>query len=143
MCFWFGLKILRLVYRKAFLEILNGSILFDILSSEKSSAASYKSWEKISPKLGVQGIKRSGILGWFQKCPEVSTLVKKTFLQKNWFLGIWKIFAKNCFYWEKIFGNFLTQEIYTFLKSAQSSASFDNICAQFFLEVKRLKNVFL
>jgi hypothetical protein len=35
MCFWFGPEILRLVYKKAFFEILNFSILFDLLSSEK------------------------------------------------------------------------------------------------------------
>jgi len=41
MCFWFGLEILRLVYKKGFFEILNG--LFDLLSSDKSSATPYKS----------------------------------------------------------------------------------------------------
>ncbi len=38
------------------------SILFDLLSSEKSSTVPHKSWTKISSKLGIQGIKRSGIL---------------------------------------------------------------------------------
>ncbi len=33
--FWFGLEILRLVYKKTFIEILNVSILFDLLSSRK------------------------------------------------------------------------------------------------------------
>jgi hypothetical protein len=32
---------------------------------------------------------------------------------------------------KKIFGNFLKQEFYTFLKSAQNSASFDTLCAQY------------
>ncbi len=56
----------------------------------------------------------------------------KRFLQKNWtkFLGTWKI-CKKAFFCEKIFGNFLMQEYYTFLKSAQNSASFDTLCAQF------------
>ncbi len=33
--------------------------------------------------------------------------------------------GKKPFFWQKIFENFLTQEIYTFLKSAQNSTSFD------------------
>jgi hypothetical protein len=40
-------------------------------------------------------------------------------------------FAKNRFSEKKIFGNFLTKEFYTFLKSAQNSASFDTLHAQF------------
>jgi hypothetical protein len=35
--------------------------------------------------------------------------------------------AKNRFSEKQIFGNFLTQEFYTFLKSAQNSASFDTL----------------
>jgi hypothetical protein len=59
-----------------FLKYWTVSILFDLLSSEKSGAARYKSWKKISSKLGVQGIKRRGILCWFQKCAEFLSLVK-------------------------------------------------------------------
>jgi hypothetical protein len=36
---WFGLDILRLVNKKAFFKILNGSILFDLLSSRKITTA--------------------------------------------------------------------------------------------------------
>ncbi len=36
MCFWFGLEILRLVYKKLFLKYWMVSILFDLLSSEKN-----------------------------------------------------------------------------------------------------------
>ncbi len=84
MCFWLGLKILRLVYKKAFLKYWMVSILFDLLSTEKSSFAPDKNWKKISSKLAVQGIKRSGISRWFQKCAEVSSLVegKKCFTEK-------------------------------------------------------------
>jgi hypothetical protein len=49
MCFWFGLEILRLVYKKVFFEVAP-----PLIKVEK----------KISSKLGVQGIKRSGILRW-------------------------------------------------------------------------------
>ncbi len=67
-----------------FKKIAPSLILFDLLSFEKSSAAPYKSWKKISSKLAVQGIKRSGILCWFQKCGEVSSLANgKKFVRKN------------------------------------------------------------
>ncbi len=100
MCFWYGLEILKLVYKKAFFEMRywTVSILFDLLSSEKSSAAPYKSWKKISSKFDVQSIKRSGILRWFKKCAEVSSLEKgKIFLQKTWIFRDLENFAKNCF----------------------------------------------
>jgi hypothetical protein len=35
MCFWFGLEILRLVYKKHFWKYWTVSILFDLLSSRK------------------------------------------------------------------------------------------------------------
>jgi hypothetical protein len=38
---------------------------------------------------------------------------------------------RKSFFGEKIFGNFLTQEFYTFLKLAQNFASFDTLCAPF------------
>jgi hypothetical protein len=49
--------------------------------------------KKNSSKLGIDGIKRSGILHRFQKCAEVSRLAKgKTnFYRKTEFLGTWKI----------------------------------------------------
>jgi hypothetical protein len=49
---------------------------------------------------------------------------EKKFYRKTEFLGTWKIE-------QKIFGNFLTQEFYTYLKSAQNSASFDTLHTQF------------
>jgi hypothetical protein len=52
---------------------------------------------------------------------------KKIFTEKLNFFGLGK-FCKNLFFREKIFGNFLMQEFYTFLKSAQNSASFDTLC---------------
>ncbi len=47
---------------------------------------------------------------------------------KNW---KFKDLEKFAIFWEKILGNFLTQEFYTFLNSAQNSASFDTLHAQF------------
>jgi hypothetical protein len=56
---------------------------------------------------------------------------EKKFFQKNGIFTDLENFAKNHFSEKKIFGNFLTQEFYTFLKSAQNSASFDTLHAQF------------
>jgi hypothetical protein len=55
---------------------------------------------------------------------------EKFFYRKTEFLGSWKILQKIVFL-RKILGNFLTQEFYTFFKSAQNSASFDTPHAQF------------
>ncbi len=71
MWFWFGLEILRLVYKKAFFKILIGFYLIWAFNFQKTSTVLHKSWKNISSKLGVQGIKRSGILRWFQKCVEL------------------------------------------------------------------------
>jgi hypothetical protein len=53
--------------------------------------------------------------------------VKKLFTEKLIFL---RFFAKSVFL-RKHFGNYLTQEFYTLLKSAQNSASFDTLYGQF------------
>ncbi len=71
MWFWFGLEILRLLCKKAFFKILNGFYLIWPFNFQKNSTVPYKSRKKISSKLGVQGIQRSGILRWFQKCVEL------------------------------------------------------------------------
>ena len=49
--------------------------------------------------MGIQGIKRSGILRWFQKYAEVLRLAKreKKFYRKTEFLGTWKILQKIVF----------------------------------------------
>ncbi len=93
MCFWFGLEILRLVYKKVFFENWTVSILFDLLSFEKSTTAPYKSWKKNYFKIGRAGyLNRSGILRWFKKCAEVSSLAngKKFFTEKLNFQGLGK-----------------------------------------------------
>jgi hypothetical protein len=59
-----------------FFEILNGFILFDLLSSKKIVPPLIRV-EKNFFKLGVQDIKRSGILHWFRKSAEVSSLAKR------------------------------------------------------------------
>ncbi len=96
MWFWFGLEILRLVYKKAFFKILIGVHLIWALTSKKSSAAPYKSWKKMSSKLGVQGIKRSRILRWFQKCEELLRS-QRFFLRKTIFCKIFQVPKSSVF----------------------------------------------
>ncbi len=67
MWFWFGLEILRLVYKKEFFKILNGFYLIWPFNLKKNSTVPSKNWKKISSKLVAKGIKRSGILRWFQE----------------------------------------------------------------------------
>ncbi len=132
MCFCFGIKILKLVYNKAFFEILNGFYLIwpFILRKKYCSFAPYKSWKKISSKLAVTGYQKKRNFTLISKmCRSLGFGQReKNFLQKNW---IFRDFSKKLFFWEKLFRNFLMQEFYTFLKSAQNSASFDILCAQF------------
>ena len=108
------------------------SILFDLLSSEKSRATPYKSWKKISSKLGVQGIKRSGILRWFQKCVELlHQEVPKDFFSEKRFFAKFSKSLKIQFFSNNFFPFCQTRDFCTFLKSAQNSASFDTLHAQF------------
>jgi hypothetical protein len=65
---------------------------------------------------GFEILKR--ILRLFQKCAEVLSLEEgKTFFTEILIFRHFENFAKQCFSENKIFGN-LTQEIYTFLKTA-------------------------
>jgi hypothetical protein len=103
--FGLALKFWDLFIKKCFLKYWTVSILFDLFSFEKNSTVPYKSWKKISLKLAVQGIKRSGILRWFQKCAEVSSLAKgKNFSQTNIIFRDLKNLAKNCFSAKKSLG---------------------------------------
>ncbi len=83
MGFWFGLEILRVVYKKRFLKYWTVSTLFELF--KKNSTVPYQNWKKISLKLGAKGIKRSGILRWFQKCVELlrQEVPKDFFSEKN------------------------------------------------------------
>jgi hypothetical protein len=75
MCFWFGLEILRLVYIKCFLKYLTVSILFDILSLEKSSTAEVQKsrvWQK-----GKKNYRKTEFLGTWK------ILQKIVFMRKN------------------------------------------------------------
>ncbi len=86
LCFWFGLDILRLVYKKVLFEILNGFYLILPLSFEKSSAAPYRGWKKAEFCADFKNVQKSRV---WQK--------RKNFLQKNWFFGTWNILQKIVF----------------------------------------------
>jgi hypothetical protein len=138
MWFWFGLEILRLVCKKAFFKILNGFYLIWAFNFQKNSTVPYKSWKKISSKLGAKGIKRSEILRWFQKCVELMRQeVPKDFFSEKWICAKFSESLKIQFFCKIFFSFCLTQDFCTFLKSAQNSASFDTLLRTI------LKNFFL
>ncbi len=128
MWFWFGVEILGLVYKKAFFKILIGFYLIWAFNFQKNSTVPNKSWKKISSKLGVQGIKRSGILRWFQICVELlrQEVPKDFFLRKTIFKSL-----KIQFFCKFFFPFCQTWDYCTFLKSAPNSASFDTLHTQF------------
>ncbi len=108
------------------------SILFELLSFGKSSTALYKSWKKFLQNWACRVSKEGEFCADFKNVKKSRVWQKgKKLLLKNWIFRDLKNFAKNRFSEKKIFGNFLTQEFYTFLKSAQNSASFDTLHAQF------------
>jgi hypothetical protein len=85
MCFWFGLEILRLVYKKAFFKYLTVSILFDLLSSKKSSTApekSKKKFFKIVPK-GYQNKQNFALISKMCRNLEFSKREKFFFYRKT------------------------------------------------------------
>ncbi len=132
MWFWFGLEILKLVYKKVFFKILIGFYLIWAFNFQKNSTVPNKSWKKISSKLGVQGIKRSGILRWFQICVELlRNEVPKDFFSEKQFFAKFSKSLKIQFFCKTFFPFCQTRDFCTFFKSAQNSASFDTLHAQF------------
>jgi hypothetical protein len=83
---------------------LNGFYLIWAFNFQKNSTVPYKSWKKISSKLGAKGIKRSGILRWFQKCVEFSHQeVPKDFFSEKRFIAKFYNSLKIQFFCKKIF----------------------------------------
>ena len=66
---------------------MNSFYLIWAFNFQKNSTVSFKSWKKISSKLGAKGIKRSRILGWFKKWVELlrQEIRSHTFCLKNQF----------------------------------------------------------
>ncbi len=132
MWFWFGLEILRLVYKKACLKILNGFYLIWAFNFQKNSTVPYKSWTFFFSKSSAKGIKRSGILRWFQNCVEfLCQEVPKDFFSWKQFFAKFSKYLKIHFFCEQIFPFDQTLDFCTFLKSVQNSASFDTLYGQF------------
>ncbi len=84
MCFWFG-----------FLNI-EGFLSFLTFHPPKKVVPPLRRVEKISSKLGVQGIKRMAILRWFHKCLKFGKR-EKVFTEKTKFYRTWKILQKIVF----------------------------------------------
>ncbi len=111
MCFWYGTKILRLVYKKVFFEILNGFCLIWPFILQNKVSLSLKRVEKNFFEIGRTGYHKKRHFALISKMCRSLEFGKreKKFYRKTEFLGA---------FWEKILGNFLMQEFYTFLKSA-------------------------
>jgi hypothetical protein len=104
--FWFGLEILRLVYKKSVFWNFERFLSYLTFYLPKKVVPPLIRVEIFfSPKLAGWGIKRSGILRWFQKCAGVLSLAKgKKMLQKNWTFRDLENFAKNRFPEKKFLG---------------------------------------
>ncbi len=158
MCFWFGLEILRLVYLKSvFWNIERFLSYWTFYPPKKVALPLIKCWKKFLQNWANRVSKEVEFGTDFKNVHKSRVWQKEKFVyRKTDFLSTWK-FCKQVFLWEKIFGNFLMQEFYTFFKTTQNSASFDTLCVQFwrnffstivrkgaiFLEVKRsLRSLF-
>ncbi len=108
MCFWLGLEILRLIKKKCLLKYWMASILFDLLFSKKSSTAPYKSWKKFLRNWAYKVSKEAEFCADFKNEQKSRVWQKRKNVQKNWNF--------KDFFWEKIIGNFLTQEFYNFFE---------------------------
>ncbi len=119
MCFWFGLEILRLVYKKVFFEILNSSILFDLSSFEKKSRV----WQK-----GQNFFQKNWIFR------DLENFAKYHFSEKNLgelldarVLHIFEISTKFRFFWyparpiSKKFFSTLIRDVAVFLEGKSSN----------------------
>ncbi len=85
--------------KKAFTRVINGFYLICAFNFQKNSTVPFKSWKKISSKLSMQGIKRSGILRWFQKCVELlrQEVPKDFFSEKQFFCKIFQVPKNSAF----------------------------------------------
>ncbi len=108
MCFWFGLEILRLVYRKGYLKYWMVSILFDLLSSKKSHFAEFKN------------VQKSRV---WQK--------EKKFLQKKFIFKDLENLAKNHFSEKNFLGTPWRKSSSHFWNQRKIPLFFDTLCAQF------------
>jgi hypothetical protein len=81
-----------------FLKYQTVSILFDILSFEKSNTAPYKSWKKFLRNWVCRVSKEAEFCADFKNGQKSRVWQKgKKFLQKNWIFGDLENLAKNSF----------------------------------------------
>jgi hypothetical protein len=90
MCFWFGLEILRPIYKRCFLKYGMVSILFDRLSSEKRRDALLRVEKKFLQNWAYRVSKEAEFCAYFKSVQKVWQM-GKIFYRKTEFLGTWKI----------------------------------------------------
>jgi hypothetical protein len=92
MCFWFGLEILRLVYKKSvFWNIEQFLSYFTFYPPKKCSAAPFKSWKKILPNWLYRISNEAKFCADFSVHKSWVWQKVKIFDRKTEFLGTWKI----------------------------------------------------
>ncbi len=85
MCFWFGLEILRLVYKKVFFEIWNGFYLIWAFILRESSTTLYRSWKKFLQNWACRVSKEAEFCSDFKNVQKSRVWQKgKNLLLKNW-----------------------------------------------------------
>ncbi len=105
-----------------FFEILNGFHLIWPFILRKHKASPYKSWKKNFFKIWCAWYQKNWNFALISKLCRSLKFCKreKFFFKKTEFLGTWKVLQKIVFLRKNLL-NFLTQEFYAFLKSAQNS----------------------
>ncbi len=100
MCFWFGLEILRLVYKKRFFEILNGFyLIWPIILRKKELKENFL-------EIGRTGYQKKRNFALISKMCRSLKFGKrgKKLLMKNWSFRDLKNFANNPFSGKKFLG---------------------------------------
>ena len=105
MWFWFGLEILRLVYKKAFFKILNGFYLIWPFNSKKNSTIPYKSWKKFLQSCTQKVSKEAEFCADFKNVQKSRVWQEGKLFFLNWIFRDLENFAKNHFSEKKSLGN--------------------------------------
>ncbi len=92
MWFWFGLEILRLVYKKAFFKILIGFYLIWAFNFQKNSTVPYKSWKKFLRNLPCRVSKKRNFALISKMCRTLASRSSQRFiLRKMFFCKIFQV----------------------------------------------------
>ncbi len=132
MCFWFGLEIVRLVYKKVFFEILNGFYLIWPFILRRKVALPLIRVEKNFFEIGHAGYQKKRNFALILKmCRTLASRSSQRFFLRKQFFAKFSKSLKIKFFCKIFFPFCQTWDFSTFLKSAQNSASFDTLHIQF------------